>query len=388
MRAHLVSVAAVVVALVIAACGSGGGSKPPADGGGAGSGGGAGASAQSDAGADKPIGPPITTAPPAWVRPADCLGVGETCQLGCSGTGAICQLDGNVCIPKPDPNGPAGRTADTPYCLAYSCMTFDQASCFCTGPAGAQFDSCGYGPAAVAGLCMIEGASCTDTACCDGLRCTAISTTSRICYKPCANNTDCTTGCCTDLKDTGDLECAPAAACQNPCVKRGGSCTTSTTCCNGTCVDSTAPDKAGCRPVCNTNADCDTGCCVLFANQPFGFCTSIGYCGCGAGCPAGSSCLTFDGSNLGCYKDCKEDTDCPGQCCTSDIAGEDHGSCITSNNCCPGGCPTGNSCLNFNNRLSCYKNCQQPSECSSSCCSQPPTGGTYGGCLPASECGF
>jgi hypothetical protein len=389
MRTRIVSVAVVVVSLISAGCGGRAGNKAGLDGGGAGTtGGGGGGRAQTDGGADRPSGPPITTAPPDWVRPADCLGVGQTCDLGCA-SGAICQLDGYVCIPKPGANGPAGQAADTPYCLAYSCMTFDQASCFCTGPAGAQYEACAYGPAAVAGLCAVDGVSCNDTPCCEGLRCTAISPTSRVCYKPCAHGSDCASGCCTDLRDTGDLECAPASACQNPCVKRGGSCTSgSTTCCNGTCVESTAPDQAGCRPVCSTSADCDTGCCVLFANQPIGFCTSIGYCGCGAGCAAGSSCLSFDGSNFGCYKDCKEDTDCPGQCCTSDIPGKDHGSCVTSTSCCPGGCSTGQSCLNVDNHPACYKNCQQPSECSTDCCSLPPAGGTYGGCLPASKCGL
>jgi hypothetical protein len=389
MRTRIVSVAAVVVSLLAAGCGGGVANKPPVGGGGAGTtGGGGGGGAQRDGGADKPNVPPITTAPPDWVRPADCLGVGQTCDLGCS-SGAICQLEGYVCIPKPGANGPAGQAADTPYCLAYACMTFDQASCFCTGPAGAQYEACAYGPPAVAGLCAVDGVSCNDTPCCEGLRCTAVSPTSRVCYKPCAHGSDCATGCCTDLKDTGDLECAPASACQKPCVKRGGSCSSgSTTCCNGTCVESTSPDQAGCRPTCSTSADCDTGCCVLFANQSIGFCTSIGFCGCGAGCPAGSSCLSFDGSNLGCYKDCKEDTDCPGKCCTSDIPGKDHGSCVTSTNCCPGGCSTGQSCLNFENHLACYKNCQQPSECSTDCCSLPPAGGTYGGCIPASACGF
>jgi len=92
-------------------------------------------------------------------------------------------------------------------------------------------------------------------------------------------------------------------------------------------VDSN-PDFAGCRPPCTTSADCDSGCCQLFAGSNNGLCTDIGYCGCGAGCAADSTCASFDGKNYSCYKNCMSATDCNGRCCSAPFPGTNYGSCI------------------------------------------------------------
>jgi hypothetical protein len=314
--------------------------------------------------------------------------VGQTCDLGCS-PGAICQLDGYVCIPKPaDSNN---LPADTPYCLAYSCMTYEQASCFCTGPAGAMYPSCKYGPAAVAGLCAGEESSCGDKACCNGLDCISLSPTTKVCYDKCGGNADCDTNCCTDRRDTGDLVCAPLTSCQTPCKKRGQACASYKDCCNGVCVMDANPDWNGCRPGCTTNADCDTGCCQLFANSSDGFCTDPSYCGCGAGCPAGSSCTTFDGKTLSCRKDCTDDDQCSSVCCSGNITGTNHGVCITKECTCVGGCVLGQStCGSADNgaTFQCLKNCMSAADCPSGCCSTFIPGKNYGSCLPASSCGL
>lgn len=386
MRAK--EVALLVVTVAVAGCGGkGGGAPAPMDGGG--NGGDAPADTSQPDGSG---GPPVTSVPEDWSRPADCRGVGELCNgLGC-GPGGMCQLIGDVCVPRlADINNPPRRTAETPYCLAYACMTYEQASCFCTGPAGAMYPSCKTGPAAVAGLCKGEESSCNEGACCDGLSCVTVSPTNKICYDRCAAGGECDTGCCTDRRDTGDLVCAPAASCQTPCVKRGGTCATYADCCYGDCVTGTTnTDWLGCRPPCTTSADCDTGCCQLYANSTTGFCTSAGYCGCGAGCPAGSSCSTFDGKTFACRKDCMEHTECPTQCCSGDLPGQNHGVCIAEECACPGGCQPGNSCLTIDDGASyqCFKHCMQPSECTTSCCSAPLAGRPYGACLPASACGF
>ena len=55
--------------------------------------------------------------------------MGNPCSEGCGG--AACQLEGNVCVPFAEVG--ASASACLPYCLAYACMTFDEASCFCTG---------------------------------------------------------------------------------------------------------------------------------------------------------------------------------------------------------------------------------------------------------------
>ncbi|HEY7372119.1 MAG TPA: hypothetical protein VIF57_08180 [Polyangia bacterium] len=332
----------------------------------------------------------ITSVPADWSRPADCHGVGELCDgLGC-GDGGMCQLLGSVCTPLVDINNPPGFSVDTPYCLAYVCMTYDQASCFCTGPAAAQYPLCNSGPAGVAGLCVGEGSACDETACCNGLGCIALSPTNKACYRRCAAGGDCDTGCCTDWRDTGDQLCAAQTACAAPCTKRGQTCASNADCCNGVCVMDANPDWNGCRPGCTTNADCDTGCCTLFANSTTGFCTDAGYCGCGAACAAGSSCTTFDNRTYACRPDCTDAADCASQCCSGDIPGADHGVCLTTECGCPGGCMPGEACLSDDGgaTYACVKKCTQASDCSSMCCSQPIPDKTYGTCLLPAACGL
>lgn len=278
-------------------------------------------------------GPPISSAPAAWDPPADCGGIGNLCPnlSGCAERSS-CQAVGNVCIPAIDPNQGLlpSRTAETPYCAAYTCMTFEEASCFCTGEAGATTPDCAS-PSALAGLCEGQGGICDSSACCEGLKC--VDTGSfQVCEQPCATGADCESGCCTDLRDTGDLICADLAACENPCKKEGEACaqgseTTPSDCCRGNCVDSEVPDFAGCRPLCNVNEDCDTGCCVPFSNTDNGFCADAFYCSCGAEaeacgsdetppCCEGTACAgTGPDGAFECNLLCTQDSECASGCC-------------------------------------------------------------------------
>jgi len=272
-------------------------------------------------------GPAIDSAPPDWMAPADCGGVGELCEgIFCGGT-AICQSIGNVCVPGLVGGAFPSKSAETPYCAAFTCMTFEQASCFCTGPAGETVDACSS-PGALAGLCEGQGASCNDATCCEGLDCVEGSRTDRmVCEQTCTTDDDCDSGCCTDLRDTGVTICAPQSACDNPCKKEGEACTSSDTgndCCRGSCVDSEVADFAGCRPYCNVNADCDTGCCELFANQTYGFCVPSLYCDCAPAddctatvgpCCEGYECIGSSVEDLACSKLCTDDTECTTGCC-------------------------------------------------------------------------
>ena len=277
-------------------------------------------------------GPPITSAPPDWVRPAECGGVGNLCPnlSGCAEL-STCQLEGNVCIPNFDPSAGMlpSRTAETPYCAAYTCMTFEQASCFCTGEAGAMYADCSS-PSALAGLCKGDGRTCTAMdACCSGFSCVDRGSYST-CERTCTSGSECESGCCTDRYDTGTMICADAEACTNPCKKTGeacmpGSSTTPNDCCQGSCVQSENPDYAGCRRDCTTNADCDTGCCSPYANSTRGFCTAPLYCmcnpaggACGAGNPAccdGATCAGFDDTSFSCYQSCTQNAECATNCC-------------------------------------------------------------------------
>jgi hypothetical protein len=386
--------------IAAAACSSGGdsggsggaagaaGGGPGASGGTCGSAGTAGTAGTSGSGAM----PAITEAPPAWVRPADCGGIGDTCPEGIFGCGerSSCQLEGYVCIPAIAPGATSlpGRTAETPYCAAYTCMNFDDASCFCTGEAGAVTPSCSS-PAALAGLCSGEDASCASKACCDGLTCLDLGTSQR-CEKSCTTNTDCSTGCCTDLYDTGVSVCAELEACENPCKKTAeactpGSSTTPSDCCRGSCVDSENPDYAGCRPYCNTNADCtDTGCCVPFANSTSGFCADALYCTCnetgGAcgpgnpGCCDGLACATFDaGASFTCHVACDDASDCSSGNCqlftdsTNGVCGDAckqiGEACGAAGNCCEGA-----ACAGFDPDFSCYLACDVDTDCPGGFC--------------------
>jgi hypothetical protein len=312
----------------VAGSGSGGAGR-----GGGGSGGNAGRGGA--AGTGSAAAPAITEAPPAWVRPSDCGGIGNLCPnlSGCAEL-STCQLEGNVCIPKLADGATAlpGRTAETPYCAAFTCMSFEQASCFCTGEAGKTVRGCSS-PAALAGLCAAEESSCRDKACCDGLTCTENASDQPVCRIPCAQASDCTSGCCTDLYDRGVEICAEAAACANPCKKRGdATCNAGSTagdrCCRGSCVQATNPDYAGCRPTCAMDADCDTGCCVAFADNQGGFCADARYCSCSAvGAPCGGDqdvdccddtrCVAFGDTPFTCHSECDASRPCvTGSCRT------------------------------------------------------------------------
>lgn len=290
------------------------------------------------AAAGKPsTGPAISSAPDAWAPPADCGGVGDGCPegiFGCTSPTSACQLEGYVCIPA---GGLPGRSAETPYCAAYTCMTFEQASCFCSGDAGKKNSRCSS-PSAMAGLCGADGSSCdgaADRACCDGFACLPEAYyPQKSCRMTCASNEDCASGCCTDALDTGTKICATADKCETACKKQGeeecslNDPTKPTLCCRGTCVNSENPNYAGCRPRCVQDADCfDTGCCRPFLDSKEGFCVDAKFCSCGnAGaacggddngpCCTGTRCLSYDsGASYSCFQDCTSDADCPGSCC-------------------------------------------------------------------------
>jgi hypothetical protein len=299
-------------------------------------------------------GPAITEAPPAWVRPADCHGIGNLCPnlAGCE-MGSVCQLEGNVCIPAYDPNAGMlpSKSMERPYCAAYTCMTFEEASCFCTGEAGESDSRC-ESPAALAGLCQAEGWSCgADKTCCDGTMCVTRSKDASGCEKPCETEADCESGCCTDRWDTGIKICAEMDACTNPCKKRGEACmqgseTTPNNCCRGSCLESDDPDVAGCRPTCDTAADCpETGCCMPFSNVDYGYCAEPIYCSCLAlgdtcgpeqpvGCCDGTRCAGNPDDGFTCRQECTQNTDCPSSCCRP-ISDGSYSICSPTEQCPP-----------------------------------------------------
>jgi hypothetical protein len=298
-------------------------------------------------------GPAISSAPAAWQRPAECGGIGDTCPNGIFDCGASssCQLEGYVCIPSiQGTTSMPGKSAERPYCAAYTCMTFEEASCFCTGKAAASVRGCAS-PTQLAGLCVGQGSGCTaTTTCCPGLSCVNAIGTNKQCEQKCTSNADCQTGCCTDLRDTGDMICSPASACAKLCKKTGevcdpGSSSTPNNCCQGDCVISQDPYHAGCRQACTKNSDCvKTGCCTMYANSTRGFCVDSLFCTCGAEgaacgqlntpeCCDGTYCAGSTAENsYKCLKACKTDDDCSSHCCVP-ITGTDRHVCEEEGHC-------------------------------------------------------
>ncbi len=275
MRVQL-TITAVLV-LWATACNSSSSSGASASEGGAGGGGDGGGSSGGDSGCVTG-GPAVQSVPTGWARPSDCGGVGDYCigLLTC-GSRSECQALGNYCVPSAGPNGLGADCPQTPYCLGYSCMDYDQASCFCTGEAGVDmFPSCSCGPAAVTGLCAGEGASCKTTACCNcqSLKCVTDSVLgTTLCRQPCTKDSDCATSCCNTA--------------------------------SGYCQDSS---------YCTCLADGGTGC-----------------GGSGPSCCPGNTCLTFNSDGGGpfrCYQDCTQQSQCPaGTQCSQTITGLNHGAC-------------------------------------------------------------
>lgn len=330
---------------------------------GAGSGSGSGGATGSDAAAgtdaappdETPIGGPSTWDPPLeiprlWEPPAECGSLGEPCQAGgCEGD-AICNYDISVCAPpRLNPLNNFGCDNDCPreypYCLHYACMTLEEASCFCTGSLGSQDEKCSGGPAYALDMCEGEGASCSqDSDCCGMYSCTEISPGTSRCYQACFGPEECETACCTDYHDIGTAICAPVEECENPCKKQGEVCEDRSECCQGTCVTGTDnPDWLGCRPSCNQDEDCFTGCCQLYSNATYGFCVVAKYCGCGAegvlcgpyepACCDGLECTSTDvEGEYTCKPRCQEDTDCASNCCVP-ITGTDFSVCYDSSYC-------------------------------------------------------
>jgi len=288
----------------------------------------------------------LTEVPDAWERPDDCGGIGELCW-DCGERG-ICQTLTETCVSERailDTENNA-QTDETPYCEAYACMNFEEASCYCTGPAGELTPECADGPAGVAGLCQPEGSSCTEDACCGELTCLNWDLNRETCYQACTVAEDCDSGCCTDLKDTGDLVCAPARACDNQCKREGEDCADQSECCRGACnSDASFPEWSGCRPRCADDSDCDGGCCIQYANTSSGFCADPGYCACqpeytecgpdSRACCDSQLCLTEDASSTGfaCRDTCTAGDQCESGCCAGTINGSDLLLCVDAIYC-------------------------------------------------------
>ncbi len=333
--------------------GGSGGSGGSSGGGASGSGGTSGSGG--DPPEETPIGGPSTwdpplEIPPAWDTPSGCGSLGEPCQGGgCEGD-AMCNYDINICVPpRMNPINNFGCDNDCPrdypYCLHYSCMTFQEASCFCNGSLGSQDPRCGDGPAFALEMCVSEGASCeTDSDCCGTRVCLDQGRGRLRCSQTCSDDSECESGCCADYLEIGTAICAAAEECESPCKRSGEICQEDSECCLSECVTGTEnPDFVGCRAGCNRDEDCATGCCQVYSNATWGFCVVAKYCGCGAegaacgmyepACCEDHECTSTDAEGeFTCKPHCQQHSDCPSNCCVP-IRDTDFSVCYDASYC-------------------------------------------------------
>jgi hypothetical protein len=187
--------------------------------------------------------------------------------------------------------------------------------------------------------CGDNGDVCCSGALCierDGSRrCVQTCVTATDCGSLCCAD-DATTGAklCADQSDCPPLECSGVAG---PCTQPGPSC-----CNGLTCVSSRAPEYSGCRKPCTTANGCESGCCVPYADGKSGFCAEAAACACAVldgvcggvhHCCDGLACATFDASGaFACKPECQTDADCQSGCCRP-IEGTADSACLSADWC-------------------------------------------------------
>jgi hypothetical protein len=367
--------------------------------------------------------PVISSAPPAWVLPGDCKGVGNSCATGaagCQNPDSACQLEGYVCIPG---GSLRSQTEETPYCASYTCMSFEEASCYCLGEFGSARPDCAS-PEQLAGLCGSSSDDCeTEADCCDGMACIPERYSSDLhCRETCETDDDCSTGCCNDSLDTGVKICSTASFCETACKVEGetdctdGNPNTPSLCCRGTCIEA-EDDRAGCRPLCDDSSECESNCCRPFSNADGGYCAPSTYCdesgeplggsssSCndGAGCADGETCVVSENVEFaGCQPECGESSECDSNCCRP-FANGSGGFCAPSTSCDENGqplggggtsscndgagCAEGEDCVISETAefAGCQPACTGDTDCASGCCRMYQSGDS-GFCVDALYC--
>lgn len=166
-----------------------------------------------------------------------------TCPSGTAGF-RVCRNDGTL-ADCPCSNGVDGITTDSGSCLTEGGYCRDTGETCCEG-FECVFDTkdptkalcafacknngeCNSGCCTVlvdgtksvcapakycAGSCSVAGESCETTSCCPNTLCVTSTVTGVSCAARCALNSQCASGCCAPLKNTGELVCSPVVFCQ------------------------------------------------------------------------------------------------------------------------------------------------------------------------------
>jgi hypothetical protein len=212
-------------------------------------------------------------------------------------------------------SGGSGGTAGSPMVAAGGVSTNDSPACL------PKLSSCD-----------VTNDCCAGAVCADGR-----------CRDTCADDAECSTGCCEIDPTVGHKICSAVEICEAArCQAEATACAPDATCCGGlVCIDDGAAST--CRQACATDGDCDSNCCIPAGDAGSGYCTDALVCSCvGEGetcsgsilCCEGFACSTFDSSGaFRCQKRCADDTDCgTGDCCRT-IQGTSNRVCLSGSYC-------------------------------------------------------
>jgi hypothetical protein len=142
---------------------------------------------------------------------------------------------------------------------------------------------------------------------------------------------------------TGSSGSPGAGGADAECTPEGDDCTPgSNECCEGGCIESDSEELAGCRPLCNDDEECDSGCCLPFSNASGGFCVAAAHCTCieegdecgdftPSQCCEGTACAST-GGGLSCTQTCTDPGDCATNCCVP-LPNTDFEICAPENYC-------------------------------------------------------
>jgi hypothetical protein len=134
-------------------------------------------------------------------------------------------------------------------------------------------------------FCSSEEETCgSDTPCCAGLACAVFDTTppTSACKPICTQHSECSTGCCAELGDSGITVCLAQSFCPEIfCRTEDESCLGENPCCKDLvcAVFSTTPQTSACKPICERHEDCATGCCASLGTDSPSACLDKIYCG-------------------------------------------------------------------------------------------------------------
>lgn len=138
----------------------------------------------------------------------------QTTVAGCTTQNTDCMSTsaGSTCSVTSDvtfsPDGTSASGLETARC------TYSGGSCTSTYNVTATRQSPGSGGDAGVPLCAIAGQSCATTPCCAGSLCVQDTITGALsCADTCSSGTDCMSGCCDTLIDTGQHVCGDMVYC-------------------------------------------------------------------------------------------------------------------------------------------------------------------------------